>query len=258
MSTDWLPATLGNTEYELEETIPRVPSGQAPRSYMEFIAGSYRRRGMAWLLLTGSAERFFRNAQRSATAWLWFLRNAADAEKATSKAQAFYCAIACDDVETATELARFARYTVNRDEEYEDDFLYVAFLMQTFFLRSGTDASRRLIERMEVLLAGDSTPQVELCRALLAGDSTAFGAAIERRIVEHREWLALAEERGAMKPEELATDGQIFLEGLALVRLAERLGLDVEAEYPLVPALVRNGGCKDGFESWRDFDSTSY
>ena len=52
--------------------------------------------------------------------------------------------------------------------------------------------------------------------------------------------------------EEWATDGQVFVEGIALVKLARNLGLDTQAEYLFVPSLVLDRDAENPSpDSWR-------
>lgn len=256
MSTMMLPAIMGNADHELAETVPRVPAGRAPRRYMDFISRSYRLRGIASFLLTGSLQALADDFQKSATAWLCFLRSARDEEKAASRATALFCAVACKDFDTATEIARHSRYTFNRDEEYEDDFLYVALLMRRFLLGADDAESQQWVARLEAFLKGEPSPRLDVCRALLARDGNAFEDALQRRIAEHRAWLALAQERDALLEEEYATDGQLFVEGLALVCLAEKTGLLVAEEHPLVPGIARRARARElGPDTWRRFEA---
>jgi hypothetical protein len=220
---------------------------------MELISKSYRMRGLASLLLKGSHRDLAKDLQRSATAWLHYLRHAKDEEKASAQADGLWCAIACQDLDTAAEIARSSRYTRNADLEYEDDFLYVAFLMRALVLGADRAEADDWVSKLDVFLQGEPSAKLDLCRALLARDEGAFDDALRRRIAEHRDWVAVMREREAFQDDEEATDAQVFLEGLALIRLAERNGMKPDEEYPLIPSMARRAKADGlGLDSWRN------
>ncbi|WP_160174601.1 immunity 49 family protein [Archangium violaceum] len=76
-----------------------------------------------------------------------------------------------------------------------------------------------------------------MCEALFVRDQDAFDAALEDLLIERD-----AEFRNAgppLHPQRFHTERHVFIEGLALLRLAEDCGLSTQPEYRMMPGLVR-------------------
>ncbi|MGB3292230.1 MAG: hypothetical protein WBB01_04440 [Phormidesmis sp.] len=238
-TTTLLYAGIHNSRYQLERLLPVYEAGTLTEPHHPHaIAMLYRRLGVCQLLTTGSAEPLFEALRKGVSAFLLGLPRMAEDDKVTSRAGVLWDALVCDRWDAAVEIARHSRSIVNPAWEHEDDFLYVWFLMTRYLRDDGSlDAEERqrdLLARWDDVLEGQHDPRRDLCEALLHRDTTAFRAAFEA-VGDARE----AELRRRLDDHALPTDVAawalpVWLEGLALLRLAESDGLQTNgiAENP--------------------------
>ncbi len=140
----------------------------------------------------------------------------------------------------ARELARLSSKTLLEEEELEEDFYYGRFL---HWLAEGPQASEReaehILEGFARAVGEEQSARCSMCKALLARDQQGFDAALHGLIEERRVYFQGKAESLSVKDEAYETNRFIFVEGLALVRMAERRGLEVAPEYRYIPGLAR-------------------
>jgi len=148
--------------------------------------------------------------------------------------------VAAGDFEGAGEVARHARRTWAQGEEYEEDFLFVELLMQHFFLGADRARCEAMLVRYERALQGATQDlRLDICKALLEPDAQSFGEALGRFLSERHDRLARQVKEESLAPELAATEALLCVEGLALVGLAERKGLETDEDYLQVPSIAR-------------------
>lgn len=240
MSSAFLPEFIGNASFALRCGIPRLENHLLDWSGIQGLCVSFRQRGVCSLLHYGVAEPFHRNMMQSGAAFLHYLSYAPDAQKATSQAKPFLDAVGSCYWDCALAIARGSRQTWNEEEEYEEDFLYTRFLMEFFLL--GADQStveQRIMRQEDVLKEGGSTIRLEICKSFFERDNNRFQEALVELLNER---AATVEDMIAKDelPEEAWSWLRYFSgEGLALVRLAERIGFKTSPVYLHIPAVVR-------------------
>ncbi len=197
-----------------------------------------RARGCAAFFLTGRPDSLHLDLQRSGAAHASFFARAPEAEKVNIRAAPFLGAVACGD-RAAERIARHSPRASKLDREHLEDFLYVRFLLERFFLGADEEASERLLSQFEEA-AGEVAPsaRASVCRALFTGNAEAFQDCLMGLIGEHRAWYEAGLQRGRIPEERWATEAHLFVEGLALVRLARSMGMATDEEYPLIPSLA--------------------
>lgn len=203
--------------------------------------------GICNLLLFADADRFYENLVRSGHTRRYFLRksraegNTDDYQLAISRWDSFLDAIAAGDFRLARAIVALSGTVWVPNGEYEDDFVYRYFLHQ-FVVPPDAQRDKGLADalvRWQAWLAGQPSLRLDCCAALLARDARAFDAAFVALIafrqaeVRKQEKMALAADIG-FEPR-----SKVFVEGLALLRIAHAIGLPVRADYPLCPALAR-------------------
>jgi len=237
MISQFMPVILKNAGTDLARELPHFLQGGLDIFKVLDFCQLYRIRGIATLLLIGTSEDLMRDLQRSAQAYIYFLKHAKDEQKLTSKVAPFFDAIACGDIDLATQIAQSSRTTFNKTEEYEEDFLYVVFLMKHFFLNASENECRNLIKKFEEL-AGEDDPRLFVCKALLDKDGKAFGKALRLMINSHEEYYKNMFNDGRIVEEVAATEGNYFVEGQALLRLALMKGIPIEKRYKFIPTAM--------------------
>lgn len=239
MTSRMLPIIRLNAQYDLDNLLPFVIRGNAKKELIDSICYNYRVKGICSFFMEGLPRVLHSNLQKSGAAFLHFLTLAKDAEKITSKAAPFFDAIACKDFDIARQIGVYSRQTWNHEEEYEDDFLYVFFLIKKFFLDAEDKEGISIIKDFEAVLEGAHSARLDICKAFVDHDEQAFDQALNSLIMEHEEYYRSGAERDEIIEEEWATEGQLFIEGLSLVRLAERIGFWTQENYLFIPSLAR-------------------
>jgi hypothetical protein len=238
MTSAMLPIIRASAEFDIEQMLPLVITGKIQLERILGFCRNYRRRGICSLFWEGLPQLLHRDLQKSGAAFSYFLKTVRNTEKITSKAAPFFDALACRDFDTARELSRNSRHSWNQEEEYEDDFLYVFFVMKKFFL-DGTDQEMwAILSRYEDLLDGADDARLDLCKSFLENDDSTFAEALNALITQHEEYYRRGIERDEILEEEWATEGQLFVEGLALVRLAEVQGFRTDRNYLFIPSIA--------------------
>jgi hypothetical protein len=239
MSTHFLPVYRTNATSELDELVPAIVTGRPDLAVALEASRQFRIRGICSLFLEGRGTGLLQDLHRSGRAFLHALRAADDAAKLTSKAAPFFDAIASTDWECARQIAGHSRDSWNPDEEYEDDFAYVRFLMLHFFLAGTPAECATILARFETILDGAADPRLDVCAAFHHGDAERFERALGEVLEGHAARYRALIQADAIPPEEVHTEGKLCVEGLALIRLAERRGFPLAADYLFVPSVAR-------------------
>ena len=239
MSSRLLPAFIEGALYLNADLLPRVRDRKATPDQVLELCRNHRIAAIGMLLLLGDADGFRRQLEMSARACLHFLEGAAEAPIIASRTLSFFDALAAKDFECAGGIARHSRRTWARGVEYEEDFLYMDFLMGHFFLERSEAEAAALLQRYEFVLQGTDDVRLEACRGLLGRRGEEFDAALDRMMAERGARQARLREKGVLSEEAWATDCQVSVEGLALVALAERAGMRVRSNHLFVPSLAR-------------------
>jgi hypothetical protein len=238
VSSRFLTLYIDETSFALAEMTPALRARQANRGQVLELCREYRRRGIAALLLRAEAPALHRDLQRSGTAYAAFLEWATNDSKTVSKAIPFFDAVACGDTAVATLIAERTAAVPSLEEEYEDDFLYYRWLMGRFYLRQDAGLLDAMLNRYETLLDGAEDVRWIICKALQSGDPQKFDAALQTLISQREADYASGIEADELLEEEWATEGYVFVEGIALLRLALQLGFAVQSDYLFIPSQV--------------------
>lgn len=211
------------------------------RFYEEMSQGR-RALGTLRLLLQADSPGFARELAYSAQARRHYLARCAKAGYAdfygvTSRSEPLFDALAGDWIDLARDIALLSPKAWREGDEYEDDYCYGRFFHEYVSGSGGSFAA--LLEQFEAALEGASSPRLQICAAIASRDQAAFDTAFlglldarDREIAQDRQ--GLAEEDPAV-----AIGTYIFVEGLAVLRVAGYAGLVTLREYSQCPALAR-------------------
>jgi len=203
-------------------------------------------------LLEGlDTESFRENLVRSGFARQFFLRksfesgNTKDRRLAISRTEAFLDALVSGYTPLWAGIDRFQPKKWHPDWEYEDDFAYFLFLHVLSVRSSEASASPNLkpvLDRFEVSLEGEKTPRFQICQSLLDKDPSGFQDALHQLMDEIEEKYEAKKARLLEPdPSQLVLWARSFvsIEGLALLRMAELMGMEVEEAFALCPPSAR-------------------
>lgn len=235
---------------EIRAELAVVSSGTAVSELgptFERLSEYFQALGICHLLRFADTDQFRENLVRSGHARAYQLRRSRDYRDrpnrhlALSRSEAFLDAVTAADLELALEIALLSPVDWKPTGEYEDDFCYYLFL-QNLILSIENDDSTELdgiLSRFQHALQGDSSRRFDVCRALIEHHQIGFDESL-RGLLEERQ-TDNEERRPSLESYEFASWPRSFvsIEGLALLRIAEWMGMQTGDEYPLCPGLAR-------------------
>lgn len=240
MSGMFLEVAIDNAHFMLPRGIHTLAKGPVGRiDDVHQICTYYRQLGVATLLQEGSADRYHICAMQSAGMYLYELEPQPDGAKVTSFAKPLFDAIGSGYWEAARWIAEASRPTWNPEREYEDDFLYVWFLIQHGVLQAPAEVTEPILERYEEVLDGELDLRLDVCRALLRRHAKDFDTALVGLLERRRHDVNAMADRGALGDDAAMWMRHFSLEGVALLKIAERLRMATEPQYLHCPGPVR-------------------
>jgi hypothetical protein len=142
----------------------------------------------------------------------------------------------------AHDIALLSADVLVKGHEYEEDFFYARLLS---LMASGADSlpaqAEPLLEALERASEGQPLLRLAMCRALIYREQARFDDALHA-LLEERDHHFHAKARSfTARDEETETAPHIFVEGLALLRLARHRGITVQSDYLFLPSLAHAG-----------------
>ena len=249
MRHDPLELAQENYGYQLQRALEAVEQGDAIAEDLATIAFSHRLLGICALLRDMDGEQFARRLRKSGLARLQLLRQATAETQppgqvlAISKDTGFVAALAAGDLDTATRIAERSPDTFLEGVEYEEEFLF--FHYQQRLLRTPRDeaALRGILDRWTRVVAGEPSVHLAVCQALLDANEAAFCSTLGEVLETRKESLRKYRKQLDFDRELDATEGKVYLNGLALVRLAQSRGIAIPERLELIPRLAREASC---------------
>jgi hypothetical protein len=218
---------------------PQCTLAEAGRFYEE-AAEALRAHAVLRLLVDADGAGFSSDLVMSGHARRGYLRRCtryqhADYHIALSRSGSMLDAVAGDDVALAAEIFRMSPGTFRRGEEYEDDFCWQRFLG---LLVSGAPPAEldAALTALDAAAEG-SGARLAVARALRGRDPEAFEEAFRDLLAERQ---AQNEADAGRADEEVAAAAgtQIFIEGIAVLKIARLLGISIAGEYAMCPTLA--------------------
>jgi hypothetical protein len=215
-------------------------------------AGWFQALGICNLLLFADPDRFYENLVRSGHTRRYFLRksldegNTDDYQLAISRWDSFLDSVAAGHFQLARDIVALSVAHWVSTGEYEDDYLYRYFLHH-FILPPDPARDARLKEalsRWTAWLSGAASSRLECCAALLARDAAAFGKSFDELVAARQTEVSKQSKMAIAADICFEPRSQIFVEGLALLRMAKAIGLTLRSDYPLCPAIARTARSK--------------
>jgi hypothetical protein len=148
----------------------------------------------------------------------------------------FFDALAAGDIGLATEIADLAPSHWRPDQEPEEDFLWQRTLGLLLIGAHKPLIEAHLARFAERIVEGKDA-RLEVCRALYAADSLAFDKAF-RGLLCQREIEILRERRRQAADTCHSLSTQVYVEGIAVLKMARAGGISIAREYPMCPALA--------------------
>ncbi len=197
-----------------------------------------RQAGCGELLAKMDTSAFFQALIQSASIYLDLLRRRQECSErdqyylARSKAAPFFDAVAAQATELVNRMLPLLTRDWMRRMEPEELFYYHVTLS---YLAGGSGDVEGAMQAFERSLDGGESERFNATRALVTGDADAFNAALKAIIEQRCKALEAERKSGLFDPYFHRTEAHIFVEGIALVRLARRRGLQTLRAYRTLP-----------------------
>jgi len=223
---------------------PDYPVAQLGNLSVE-LSDKLRALAIITLLVKGESDFFFHNLIRSGRAReIYLLRARAaglveDYHYVLGRPLPLLDLIAAGDLERARRIGAASPAHFRQGREYEDDHWYAAVLLALLAEPSVPAAVDQALDAWERSLDGLDLSRLHVVRAIAAGShedfAPSFEALLDRRDAEIRE----EKQRNKIENATTLASRDVFVEGLALLRLAERAGIPTSPEYRYCPGLAR-------------------
>ena len=210
----------------------------------EQVSGSMRVHGILSLLVHGDSDAFYHCLIRSALARKVYLdasvrTSELNFHNAVSRSGAVFDALAAKAYQLVKDLSVASPKEWMPAGEYEDDFYFSHFFHIFPLNPEATSTIEPILAGFEEALGGDEAPELDVCRALYTRQQSAFDEAfqslLEKRTIEIEDDMA----RGQLIDVDVYCQRNIYVEGLAILNVAERLGFELQDEYLYCPSLAR-------------------
>jgi hypothetical protein len=168
---------------------------------------------------------------------------------ALSRTEALLDALVAGDLKLARSIAELSPSGWTRDWEYEDDFCFYAFLHQLLLQPPSADFEQ-ILARFAAALEGGLSTRLDVLTALFTKDASEFETALLALLEE--EQTRVDDQRSSVVDSKFLFWPRSFvsIEGLALLRTAELVGLSVVGDFVLCPSEARLAVSENNY---RDF-----
>lgn len=197
------------------------------------------------LLTEGDSDKFLHNLIRSGhvrETFLYRLKQAnyqSEHHLASGRIEGLIDSIASGDMELAQRIAWLSPRTWEAQREYEDDFCYAQILHRLVHGVQAASVYQPFIDRFEQVLNGQTSARLDVVRTLVARSQIDFDKSFEALLQERQDEIAANIARYQFEEPQIIAERQVFIEGLALLRLAGIVGLTTQTEYLYCPSNAR-------------------
>jgi hypothetical protein len=208
---------------------------------------SQKLRSLAIMALVSKSDqsRFGQNLTRSGRVRLTYLQRLSregvenDHHSVSGRIDGLMDSLAASDLALSRQIVAASRSTWLQGAEYEDDFSYAQLIHRLVSQEKNEATTTALIEQFEKVLDGLPSARLDVCRTLLSRDQAAFDEAFDNLIHEQEAKIEADKARFQLEEPEVMSQRLIFVEGLAVLRLATLHGLKTEPDYLFCPSIAR-------------------
>lgn len=223
---------------------PNYPIEELGRLSLE-LSDKLRSLAIITLLTEGEVDLYYHTLIRAALTRVKYLERLAsedtqDFHQVSGRYEPLLNGIAANDFGVASRIIDLSPTEYQADAEYQDDYCYAQLLHQLVADTATEESTASLLEDLENILGGEATSRMEVSRALVLRDQELFDEAFEALLDERELEIIAAKERGQIENPGNLAQRQVFIEGLALLQLAEKRGLVTLSDYRFCPGIARS------------------
>jgi hypothetical protein len=209
------------------------------------VCGKLRAMAVIKLLSEGDVDRFHHNLIRSGRVWLHYLQRVV--QESAQDDHHFVCGrwapwadcMAADALTLAHQMRSLVPSALRAGHEYPDDYCYARVLQRLTNPPFDSAEVDLLLQQFAEYVETPHHPRLAIAQALFSIDQDSFEEAFDNLLHYRQREIALAITRGELEDAVVLSQREVFVEGLALLRIAEMRGLKTQAEYLFCPSLAR-------------------
>ncbi len=152
-----------------------------------------------------------------------------------SKGLPLFDAIAVDELGLARDISHKMTPVWSENMECEDDFIYFDIISELIEEEPDITILNNKIEKYEEILDGFESIRYDLLKAIVKSDAEEFKVAFDDLLEEREDEIDAMSENNYIC---LKTEANIFIEGIALLRIAKRFGINVDENYYHIPQVL--------------------
>ena len=195
------------------------------------------------LLKDGKPNSFYHNLIRSGLVRLRYLERCLsdgaleDHFRGSGRFKPLCDAVAAADKVHSLQIAERSPTEFLQGHEYEDDYCY-AQLLHGLIAGNKTRATE-LLARFERYLEGSANGRFLVAKALIERTQGGFESGFDELLEDRQREIASDIKRGEIESPQVLMSRRLFIEGLAILRVADEVGLKTQEEYLFCPSIAR-------------------
>ncbi|MFP2930245.1 hypothetical protein ACLESO_34630 [Pyxidicoccus sp. 3LG] len=233
-----LDITLGNLEEEIEDGMERLREQGPDAAVVLEVCAHSRQLGCGLLLIDLDADGFQHSLFQSARLYEWLLNQRASTPGldayylCKSRAQPLLDALALNQLELARSIGAKLDSPWAPKMEPEEDFRYFDLLSGPLLSRQADEARLGAFERS----LEEPSARFDVLAAITRQDADAFWNALSTLTRQWEDAIEADRREDSLDAYFAETEASIFVEGIALVRLAGLWGIPAKERLPFMPA----------------------
>jgi hypothetical protein len=236
--SEFLEVHRDNAQATIVGNLPLAADGRLSYGELVEFCENYRIHGIACLLLDADPEGLHVGLHDGGQAFAHGVARLDRQQIVLSQATPLFDAVACGGTALAAKIAALLAVEWQSDVEYQDDYLYFDVIRQWVLARQFADDVSNTVDALAAVAAA-SDPRLLVCQALRARDDVAFESALRSLVERHEHRYEMLVDRARLSDDVAATFPFLCVEGLALLRIAEATGIELEDDYPLIPSIAQ-------------------
>lgn len=197
------------------------------------------------LLGHGDSDAYYHNLMRSARCRLAYLQRCRAAARerehhqASSRLGGYLDAVAAADFFTARQIVAVSPTDWFEGHEYEDDYCFAQIAHGLIAAQPDNERLTALFERFEKALGDRKDARLAVTKGIFERNAGEFAAAVEDLVEQRTGEIEADIARRRIEEPVMMALRQVYVDGLALLRIAERLKLPLQSDYLYMPSLAR-------------------
>lgn len=224
---------------------PHTPIEQLGQVCLD-VSTKLRAFGIVLLVTRADSSAFGHNLVRSGRVWRTYLTRvgietaADDHHYCTGRFSPLVDSIAAGEFALARNIARLSPHQLHRGHEYEDDFCYGRLFQLMVQVDRPESEVSGVIAQFERYVAGGDNARLAMMHALVRADQEEFDEAFQSLLDANEAEIAARKAGGQLEEPAVIAQRRVFVEGLAVLRIAESRGLRTATDYDYCPSIARD------------------